>query len=177
MKLMIEEIENSMISGNEYILYYHDGPDVSTEAFDNYEDAVSAYKQLKGSVRKFLYQPDKRYFLLTLASTGFNYGKRCTVKATGLFIAKNINQIRKFLDEVDWRVFGGYRSDYSKFRIYKGGYGMKPVCSTDWDEFDDEIRRHLYDLKPYNFDKWFGALDISDPSARTSDIPFETYSY
>lgn len=165
-----------MISCDEYILYYKDGADVSTEVFDNYEDAVNAYKQLK-SYKKFLYQPDKRYFLLTLASTGFNYGKRCTVKTTGLFIAKNINQIRKFLDDVDWRVYGGYDKDYSKFRIYTGGYGMNPVCSEDWEKFDDQISRHLTDLDSYNLEKWFGALDISDPSARTRDIPFNTRRY
>ena len=57
--------------------------------FDNYEDAVAAYKSLNVR-KKFLYQPDKRYFAVTLSSTGFEYYKRVTMKAKGLFIAKMI---------------------------------------------------------------------------------------
>lgn len=175
MKLTIcESNDLSTPNNNKYILYFNK----DTQEFNNYDDAVRAYNNCNGCA-KFLYQPDKRYFLITLSSTGFNYGKRNTVKAYGLFIAKNINQIRKFLaNDVKWQVFGGYRSEYSKFRIYTGGYGSAPVCSdTDWEKFNFMVKRELTSFgKSYDLKKDFGALDVNSASNDIlMHIPFETF--
>ncbi len=174
MRLMIEE-NDTALSKDKYILYARNNGPVTTEQFDDYDEAVRAYKSCRGA--KFLYQPDKRYFLLTLSSTGFEYGRRKTVKAHGLFIAKNINQIRKFLtNDVDWRVSGGYSSDYSKFRIYTGGYGDDPICSdTDFERFNYYVCRELYSLFSYSdLEKDFGALDVNSPPSNLNrrELPF-----
>ena len=169
---MIRENENSTPYKDNYILY--SGNDITE--FSSYEDAVSAYRSCSGA--KFLYQPDKRYFFVTLSSTGYNYGKRDTVKAYGLFIAKNVNQIKRFLaTDVDWRVFGGYRAQYSKFRVYSGGYGSEPICSdTDFDKFNYYVNRNIRIIDPsYYLEKDFGAVSVtSTPSGIERDIPFGT---
>lgn len=173
MRLMIKEDDSHIPDKSKYILYTRD----SVSEFDNYEDAVDAYKSFHGE--KFLYQPDKRYFAVTISSTGFESGRKTTSKVHVIFIAKNLNQIKKFLlNDVDWHYPGYNPLDYSKYRVYIGGYGSKPVCSDiDWEGFNNEIRGYLQGiLYPRYLEKDFGVIDVSSPPSGiqgASDMPFK----
>jgi hypothetical protein len=179
MKLTIREdsdIVNFDDNANDnYILFYGYGGK-NKSYFENYEDAVNAYKSCRDAY-KFLYQPDKTYYLVTLSSSGFYVGHdhgyhKETLKCSALFIAKNMNQLRKFLESMkNWS-----RREYSKYRIYTGHYGCSPVCSkTDWRKFESELQsRYLRDKVSYRLERGFGALDISTADYyETSSIPFE----
>lgn len=160
MKLMIKEDENRLPDKSKYILYTRN----SVSEFDNYEDAVDAYKSFRGE--RFLYQPDKRYFFVTLSSTGYESGRKTTAKIHVIFIAKNLNQIKKFLaNDVDWHYPGWNPLDYSKYRVYTGGYGTNPICSdTDWERFNQKVIDYLRDiLYPHALEKDFGVIDVSSP--------------
>ena len=171
MKLKINEDENTYEKFKDKYILFDRGNETE---FDNYEEAVEAYKSLN-SKYKFLYQPDKRYFFVTLSSTGKYVGHdhlyhRTTKKCDAIFIANNINQIARFLNKVSWR----YGSGYSKYRIYDGHYGSSPVCSdTDWSRFESGVRR-AYLETTYLLDRDFGALDVNAP-INVSSIPFAAY--
>ena len=173
MRLMIKEDDSHIPDKSKYILYTID----SVSEFDNYEDAVDAYKSFHGE--KFLYQPDKRYFAVTISSTGFESGRKTTSKVHVIFIAKNLNQIKKFLlNDVDWHYPGYNPLDYSKYRVYIGGYGSKPVCSDiDWEGFNNEIRGYLQGISyPRYLEKDFGVIDVSSPPSEiqgANHMPFK----
>ena len=172
---MIKEDENRLPDKSKYILYTRN----SVSEFDNYEDAVAAYKSFHGE--RFLYQPDKRYFAVTLSSTGYNNYKKTTSKIHIIFIAKNLNRIKKFLaNDVYWHCScsSWHPEDCSLYRVYTGGYGTDPICSdTDWFGFNQEAHKYLrYIDYPQYLEKDFGVIDVSSPpSGIERNIPFKNW--
>ena len=174
MRLRINENENNTPSKDKYILYHRGSV---PEEFDDYQEAVKAYDSCRNETR-FLYQPDKRYFIVTLSASGYesyrHTPRRTTAKATGVFIAKNINQIKKFLaNYANWRFDNS--PDATKYRIYIGGYGMNPVCSdTEWERFNMECRRG-FDYW-YSYDTDFGAVDVNSANEHIKySMPFRPF--
>ena len=136
--------------------------------YPSFEEAKKAYDEC-GYIEKFLYQPDKTYFVGTLSSTGSIIGHdhmyhRDTAKCTGLFLADNKNQIAKFLEKANWH-HGGSSSRSSKARLYGNkGYGCLYNSKDDFNAFEYTVL-HDY-LNQYNInysfklDDSFGAIDV-----------------
>ena len=155
---------------DKYILYT---PKARAE-YDTFEEALKAYNNCSES-HKFLYQPDKTYFLGTLSSTGYKVGHdhkyhKDIAKCYGLFIADNPNQISRFLTKVDWHHQGSSRNS-SKARLYGNGpYGSLYSSNSNdgqygWDYFDSAIQRnYLAGDNICYFHKLsddFGAIDVT----------------
>ena len=155
-----------------YILYTAD----SKEVFNTFDEAVAAYKSIPHGRPKFLYQPDKTYFLGTLSSTGYRIGHdhayhKDTAKCYGLFIARNVNQISTFLSRVAWK-HKGSSTKSSSARLYGNGpYGSlykvdRNVSTKDWDRFEYALQRdYLWESNiqyTYLLDSGFGAIDVTN---------------
>ena len=151
---------------NKYILYTANTKTV----FDSFEEAKEAYKNCSEEPR-FLYQPDKIYFLGTLSSTGYEIGHdhmyhKSVAKCEALFEAKNKNQIKVFLENACWH-HQGSSSRSTKARLYgKGPYGClyQSNVDEDWPSFEYVLQREY--LSPSNIKAFFeiedsyGAIDI-----------------
>lgn len=152
---------------NKYILYFDSSNGIENLEFVHFDEAEEAYENCNSQI-KFLYQPDKTYFVGTLSSTGYKVGHdhlyhKDTAKCTGLFIAKNKNQIAKFLEKVNWHHQGA--SESSKARLYGNkGYGF--LYKDDNDEFEYHLAQ--YYLSSFNIqfpsmiESGFGAIDIEN---------------
>ena len=160
-------VKEDLDRGDKYILFTQDG---ETE-FDDFESAKQAYKEHSGN-DKFLYQPDKTYFLGTVVSTSYVTGHdhrrhKNTAKITGLFIAKNKNQINKFLEKSGWKTPRG--DDGTVARLYGNGpYGSLCQSNTDWERFKLNLNSYFYKIDRYAsaLDADFGAIDVSKDSCR-----------
>lgn len=151
---------------DKYALYFVNNG-VAKLDFVHFDEAKEAYKNCNSQI-KFLYQPDKTYFIATLSSTGYKVGfdhlyHKDTAKCTGLFIAENKNQIAKFLNKVNWHHQGA--SESSKARLYGNkGYGF--LYKDDSDEFEYHLTQ--YYLSSFNIqfssmiESGFGAIDIEN---------------
>ena len=157
--------ENKTPDNKKYIVYT---PILKIEV-DTFNEAESFYNMCKEP--RFLYQPDKVYFLGTLVSTGKRIGHdrlyhRSVAKCEGLFISKNKNQIKVFLEKVDWHHPGSH-SESSKVRLYgKGSYGSLHQSNQDWEEFDRSIVFEYFKSNIYSEKlllKGYGAIDVSIP--------------
>ena len=156
--------ENPLMN-NKYILYTRNTKTV----FDSIQEAKEAFEKRQGEPR-FLYQPDKTYFVGTMSSTGSVVGHdhmyhKSVAKCTGLFIAKNKNQIKVFLEKACW--YHGGASWSTKARLYgKGPYGSlyQSNIEDEWELFEYEIQD--YYLSPSNINSFsklkdsYGAIDI-----------------
>ena len=159
--------ENKTANNKKYILY----TSRITVEFDTFTEAETAYKNC--TERKFLYQPEKTYFLGTLVSTGKVLGldnlyHRRTVKCKGLFISKNKNQIKTFLEKVDWHP-PVTPTDSSKVRLYKNGTTetlYQSNLKNSWEGFNRDIFQEYLTCNIY-FDKLlekgYGAIDVGIP--------------
>ena len=139
--------------------------------FDSFEEAREAYKSCSENPR-FLYQPDKIYFLGTLSSTGYEVGHdhmyhKSVAKCEALFEAKNKNQIKVFLkNNARWH-HQGSATRSTKARLYGNGpygYLYQSNIEDDWLSFEF-VLQHYY-LSPTNIQAFFeiedsyGAIDI-----------------
>lgn len=163
---------------NKYILYMvSESSDVKQSEYDCFEDAKIAYENC-GSHLRFLYQPNKTYFIGTLSSTGYKIGHdhqyhKDTAKCTGLFIAENKNQIKKFLDKANWHHGNAFKS--SKARLY-GNRGYGSLYRNDEDGFEYELIQNYLSSFNINYsfmlDSGFGAVDIETYKERN---PYRLY--
>lgn len=162
---------------DKYILYT---PNTRTE-YETFEEALVAYNNCS-ELHKFLYQPDKTYFLGTLSSTGYKIGydhkyHKHVAKCYGLFMADNPNQIKNFLTKVGWHHQGSSRNS-NKARLYGNGpYGSLYQSNSDderygWDYFNSTIQGdYLVGSNIRNFNKLrddFGAIDVTKVSKYNS---------
>ena len=163
---------------DKYILYFESKGKIEKIKYDSFNEAKESYEKCDSLIR-FLYQPNKTYFIGTLSSTGYKVGHdhlyhKDTAKCTGLFIAKNKNQIMKFLDKANWHHQGA--SNSSKARLYGNkGYGF--LLKNDNNEF--EYRIINYYLTSFNIgfpsmlESGFGAIDLEKYYSRNN--PYRIY--
>ena len=160
---------------DKYILYT---PDTKTE-YDSFEEAKQSYNDCKENL-KFLYQPDKVYFLGTISSSGLYIGHdhmyhKTTGKCYGLFIADNKNQIKAFLNKALWK-HQGASAHITNARLYGNGpYGSLYQSNSDdirtgWDAFDNSIQQDYLSNGNITFPSWlqegFGAIDVKTYNGR-----------
>lgn len=150
---------------DKYILYTR----TSKTEYNSFEEAQEAYNSC-GEYEKFLYQPDKTYFLGTVSATGYiighdhNYHKD-TAKCCGLFMADNKSQVETFLKRSGWR-HQGASSNRSAARLYGNGpYGSLYQSDKDWNDFDRTIQREYLTTGNINYyhqlDQGRGAIDVA----------------
>ena len=136
--------------------------------YPTFEEAKKAYDEC-GYVVKFLYEPDKTYFVATLSSTGSIIGHdhmyhRNTAKCTGLFVAENKNQIAKFLEKANWH-HGGSSSRSTKARLYGNrGYGRLFNSKDNFEDFECMLLHDYLDNCNINYfsklNESLGAIDV-----------------
>ena len=172
----IRQVLSEGAANDKYILLTHN----AEQLFDDFDSAKKAYDECS-DVYKFLYQPDKTYFVGTLTSTGSVIGHdhrnhRDVVKCVGLFMAKNKNQISKFLEKAGWYHQGSSGSS-SKARLYGNGpYGSLYQSNTDLEQFKQYVQ--VYYLTSYNIaypnklESGFGAVDIQSYPANRMSNPY-----
>ena len=169
---------------DKYILYTRNN---KTE-YDTFEEAKKAYEKCP-ELYKFLYQPDKVYFLGTISSTGKKVGHdhklhRTVAKCYGLFMAENKNQIKRYLEKAAWYRQGAdtYYSEPSKARLYGNGpygslYQNNDNQWTGWEHFEHDLQFwYLQESNisyPHRLDDTYGAIDVSKPVIR--DNPYRLY--
>ena len=152
---------------DKYILYFESKGKIEKIKYDSFNEAKESYEKC-GSLIRFLYQPNKTYFIGTLSSTGYKVGHdhlyhKDTAKCTGLFIAENKNQIMKFLDKINWHHQGAGKS--SKARLYGNkGYGF--LVKNDNDNFEDYLIDDYLNSFNINYpsmvESGFGAINIKN---------------
>lgn len=161
---------------DKYILYTL----TSKTEYTSQEEAEAAYNA-SPEYLKFLYQPDKIYFVGTISATGYIIGHdhgyhKDTAKCCGLFIADNKSQINTFLKNAHWKHQGASKGT-SNARLYGNGpYGSLYRSDKDWKNFEWELL-HSY-LTPGNINYFHllvpghGAIDVK--TARKSN-PYRMY--
>ena len=141
--LLKEDVSEA--TNDKYILFTQNGEQV----FDDWESAEKAYKECPAK-EKFLYAPDKDYFLCTLSSVGWRIGHdhgyhRDIAKCRALFRAKNKNQIANFLKRAEWKQ-GRSQAETTIARIDNGPRGGVYNSRADWEQFKNALHRnYLWD--------------------------------
>ena len=163
-------------NNKKYILYIKSLDSSMRVEFDTSEEAIKAYNTCSEK-DKFLYQPNKTYFLGTLKSTGKIVGPdhgyhRTIASCTGLFIAKNKNQIKTFLENIKGYTWYNQSSEAraTKARLYGNGpYGFLYSSKIEdkkygWNLFDKSIIRKYFSYNNIINDEClkyaYGAIDI-----------------
>lgn len=163
-----------------YILY----TSTTKTEIDTFEDAKVAYNDSREL--RFLYQPDKTYYLCTISASGSVVGDdhayyRDTAKCYGLFISRSANQIEIFLNSIGWRHQGASKN-LTKARMYvdNNRSNLLKVSSANSPDFEkfEYFLQHYY-LKPSNINSYYllengyGAIDVKNYDSKMN--PYYLY--